>query len=63
MSGINPYSYLVEVSGKMDTLTQRDEIETALDQVEYLFEVLPPELQYLAEPVIETLRKKLSDCP
>jgi len=62
MSGINPYSYLVEVSGKMDTLTQRDEIETALDQVEYLFEVIPPELQYLAEPVIETLRKKLSDC-
>ena len=62
MSGINLYSSLLEISRVMDTLTQRDEIETALDQVEYLFEVIPPELQYLAEPVIETLRKKLSDC-
>jgi hypothetical protein len=46
----------------MDTLTQRDEIETALDEVEYLFEVIPPELQDLAEPIIQALRKKLSDC-
>ena len=63
MTGINPYSTLLEVSRVMDTLTQRDEIEAALDQVEYLFEVIPPELQDLAEPIIETLRKKLADCP
>jgi hypothetical protein len=63
MTGINPYSTLLEVSRVMDTLTQRDEIEVALDQVEYLFEVIPPELQDLAEPIIETLRKKLADCP
>ena len=62
MTGVNPYSYLVEVSTSMDTLTQRDEIEAALDQVEYLFEVIPPELQHLAEPLIEALRKKLGDC-
>ena len=62
MTGVNPYSYLVEVSRMMDTLTQRDQIETALDQVEYLFEVIPPELQDLAEPIIEALRKKPSDC-
>ena len=43
-------------------MTQRDQIETALDQVEYLFEVIPPELQDLAEPIIEALRKKPSDC-
>ena len=30
-------------------------------RVEYLFEVIPPELQYLVEPIIEALRKKLSD--
>jgi hypothetical protein len=63
MTGINPYSTLLEVSRVMDTLTQRGEIEAALDQVEYLFEVIPPELQDLAEPIIETLRKKLGDCP
>jgi len=60
--GADPYSYLAEVSRTLDTLTQRDQIETVLDQVEYLFEVIPPELQDLAEPVIEGLRKKLSDC-
>jgi len=60
--GVNPYTYLAEVSRSIDTLTQRDQIETVLDEVEYLFEVIPPELQDLAEPIIETLRKKLSDC-
>ena len=59
--GIDPYSYLAEVSRVMDTLTQRDKIETVLDEVEYLFEVIPPELQDLAEPIIEALRKKLAN--
>jgi len=60
--GVDPYSYLAEVSRRIDTLTQRDEIETVLDEVEYLFEVIPPELQDLAEPIIEALRKKLDNC-
>ena len=59
--GIDPYGYLAEVSRIMDTLTQRDQIETVLDEVEYLFEVIPPELQDLAEPIIEALRKKLAN--
>lgn len=62
MNGIDPYAYLNQVSIRMDTLTQRDEIETVLDEVEYLFEVIPPELQDLAEPIIEELRKRLADC-
>jgi len=61
MNGIDPYAYLTQVSMKMDSLTQRDQIETVLDEVEYLFEVIPPELQDLAEPIIETLRKRLAD--
>ena len=56
--GVDPYSYLAKVSRTMGTLTQRDKIETLLDEVEYLFEVIPPELQDLAEPIIQ----KLSDC-
>jgi len=60
--GVDPYSYLAKVSGTMGTLTQRDQIETLLDEVEYLFEVIPPELQDLAEPIIQALRGKLSDC-
>jgi hypothetical protein len=60
--GVDPFEYLAEVSRKIDTLTQRDQIETVLDEVEYLFEVIPPELQDLAETIIEALRKKLDNC-
>ena len=60
--GADPYSYLAEVSRTLDTLTQREQIETVLDEVEYLFEVIPPELQDLAEPIIQDLREKLGDC-
>ena len=63
MSGIDPYAYLNQVSAKMDSLTRRDQIETVLDEVEYLFEVIPPELQDLAEPIITELRKRLSEGP
>ena len=60
--GVNVYAYLAEVSRNMDSLTQCDKIETVLDEVEYLFEVIPPELQDQAEQIIEALRRKLSEC-
>jgi hypothetical protein len=60
--GIDPYAYLQEVSRNLASLTERSQIETVLDEVEYLFEVIPPDLQELAEPLIEQLRKKLGDC-
>ena len=59
MRGVDPYGYLQELSGRLDGLRDRSEIEDALDDLEYLFEVMPPDLQDLAEPVIETLRGKL----
>lgn len=60
MNGVDPYAYLNQVSVKMDSLTEPGQIETVLDEVEYLFEVIPPELQDLAEPIIEELRRRLS---
>jgi len=60
MSGINPYAYLEQVAVTLDTLTERKQIETVLDEVEYLFEIIPPEMQDLAEPVILKLREKLA---
>ena len=59
MRGVDPYGYLQELSGRLDGLRERSEIEDALDDLEYLFEVMPPELQDLAEAVIETLRSRL----
>jgi capsid portal protein len=61
MMGIDPVGYVQQVAMNMDQLTGRAEIETALDEVEYLFEVIPPDLQDLAEQVIERLRQKLAN--
>lgn len=59
MDGIDPYAIMVEVAGELDHLTDRDEIVAALDEVEYLFEILPPEMQDSAEQLIQRLRHKL----
>jgi hypothetical protein len=36
MSGIDPYAYMQQVAGRLDELTSRAEIETVLDELEYL---------------------------
>ena len=61
MEGIDPYAYMNQVAGKLDSLTRRDQVERALDDVEYLFEVIPPEMQDQAETLIDALRKRLSE--
>ena len=46
---------------RMHELTSRSEIETVLDELEYLFEVIPPDMQDNAEKLISMLRDKLAD--
>ena len=59
MNGVDPYAYMQQVSIRMNELTSRSEIETVLDELEYLFEVIPPEMQDNAETLISMLRDKL----
>jgi len=59
MNGIDPYAYLQQVSMRMHELVTRAEIETVLDEVEYLFEVIPPDMQDNAEELITRLRDRL----
>ncbi|MFW2374785.1 MAG: hypothetical protein ACN4GM_16800 [Gammaproteobacteria bacterium] len=61
MSGVDPYAYMQQVSMRMHELTGRSEIETVLDELEYLFEVIPPEMQDDAETLISLLREKLAN--
>jgi len=61
MSGIDPYAYMQEIALRMKELTSRSELETVLDELEFLFEVIPPEMQENAETLIAQLRKKLED--
>ena len=61
MSGVDPYAYMQQVAMKMDEINGRSEIETVLDELEYLFEVIPPDMQDNAEKLISMLREKLRD--
>jgi len=61
MNGIDPYAYMHKISSSMDDLVNKQEIETVLDEIEYLFEVIPPDMQDIAEILIDLLRKKLAD--
>jgi hypothetical protein len=62
-NGVDPYAYLQQVAGVLDRLDDRGRINTILDELEYLYEVLDPELQPLADDLIERLRTRLGQVP
>lgn len=59
MSGITPYLTIQKIAGRINDLDTFDEVNDALDEVEYLFEVIPPELQDPVETLIAQLRARL----
>ncbi|MGB5519819.1 MAG: hypothetical protein WBO73_15355 [Gammaproteobacteria bacterium] len=61
MNGVDPYAYMQQVAMRMNEITSRTEIETVLDELEYLFEVIPPDMQDNAEKLIAMLREKLKN--
>ena len=63
MQGVDPFGYMQQVAGSLDQLNSRRELETVLDEVEYLFEVLDPELQDFGYQLIERIQDKLSKLP
>jgi hypothetical protein len=63
MHGVDPYGYMQQVAGNLERLNTRQELETVLDEVEYLFEVLDPELQDFGYQLIERIQTKLSKLP
>lgn len=60
MNGVDPYAYMQKVAMRMNELRTREEIEVVLDEMEYLFEIIPPEMQDNAETLIRQLREKLA---
>jgi hypothetical protein len=62
MYRVDPYAYLSQVSARMNTLKLQSPYKTVLDEVEYLFEVIPPNLKYLAKPIIEELPERWAAC-
>ena len=62
-TGIDPYAYMQQVAGVLDRLDDRAQINTILDELEYLYEVLDPELQPLADGLMDRLRRRLEQVP
>ena len=59
MKGVDPYAYMQQVAVRMNEMNSRQEVATVLDELEYLFEVTPPDLQDNAEALIAMRREKL----
>jgi len=59
MNGVDPYAYLQQAAGRLDTAAPA-ELEGILDDIEYLYEVMDPELQSLAEDLMDRLRARLA---
>ena len=59
MNGVDPWAFMQDLAGRIDGMRERREIERALDDLEYLMEVLDPELQEPAYALVERLRAKL----
>jgi hypothetical protein len=60
MSGpVDPHLYLQQIAVRMKDLTDRKEMETVLDELEYLYDIIDPAMQDGAEALMSQLRKKL----
>ncbi len=58
--GIDAIAWMQQLAGRIDQLNTYAQIESALDDVEYLMDALDPELQDAAYQLVETLRHKLA---
>ena len=60
---MEPYRYLEEVARRIDTLDDREEITTVLDELEFPHEALEPEFQDLASDLMARLSGRLAAMP
>ena len=58
--GIDSLAWMQQLAGQLDKLETRADIESALDDLEYLMDALDPELQDPAYQLVEVLREKLN---
>ena len=61
MDGIDPYAYLQQVAVQLKDCTDPARCHRLLDDIEYLYEVMDPELQDLAEQTMTAVRARLAE--
>lgn len=59
MTGIDPYEYVNLVSIQLEYMENQQQLEEVLDKLEYLFEVIPPELQEFCQELISKVKHRL----
>ena len=60
-NGVFGRSWAAEGKDPLASFDNKYKIETVLDELEYLFEIIPPEMQDDAETLIRQLREKLAN--
>ena len=60
---MEPYKYLQQAAAQMNTLDSRASVNRLLDEVEFLYEALEPELQDMASELISQLHERLKSLP
>lgn len=60
MNGIDPYAAMQRAGRRLQESQDPAELDRLLDDIEYLYEVLDPELQGLAEEVMDRLRERIA---
>lgn len=58
---MEPYRYLEQVSREFDRIRTRQQAETVLDELEFLYDALDPEFQDLCTDLIERLTHRLQE--
>lgn len=58
VDGVDPYAFLQSAASRLDGMDAAS-LDRLLDNLEYLYEVLDPELQPLADGVLERARARL----
>jgi hypothetical protein len=59
MSAVDPHVYLQQVALRMKDLNDPNDMNAVLDELEYLYDILDPEMQGGAEELMAQLRRKL----
>lgn len=60
---MEPYRYLQQAAAQMHTLDTHESVNRVLDELEFLYEALDPEMQDIATGLIEQLHERLKTLP
>lgn len=56
---MQPMHVLEQIAARLERLDSKEAVHKAMDEVEFVFELLPPELQDQADQLMQHLRRRL----